>query len=108
MERLILIATEEDDIVLDPFFGTGTSGIAARRLGRQCIGFDHDADYIALAEQKIAAEQFISKLGNCWVSFHLGAVQTLRDQDWPMLESYFNIPAHPQDVDTQKCSLKKI
>ncbi|MGI9250808.1 MAG: DNA-methyltransferase [Pseudohongiellaceae bacterium] len=48
--------TNADDIVLDPFCGSGTSGVAARQLGRQFIGIDISAEYIALSEKRIVAE----------------------------------------------------
>ncbi|NMD31284.1 MAG: site-specific DNA-methyltransferase, partial [Chloroflexi bacterium] len=43
------------DVVLDPFFGTGTTGAAARQLGRHWIGIEQDPGYIRLAEERIAA-----------------------------------------------------
>ena len=39
------MSTDENDIVLDPFNGTGTTAIAAKRLGRQFIGFDLTVHY---------------------------------------------------------------
>jgi modification methylase len=42
-------------VVLDPFFGTGTTGAVARRLGRHFIGVERDADYAAAAERRVAA-----------------------------------------------------
>ena len=41
--------------MLDPFFGTGTTGAVARRLHRRWIGIEREADYAALARQRIAA-----------------------------------------------------
>jgi len=41
--------------VLDPFFGTGTTGVVAKKLGRHWIGIEQDSDYAALARQRIAA-----------------------------------------------------
>ena len=56
-ERLIDLYTYRGDLVLDPFMGAGTTAVAAVRTGRHYVGFDTDADYIALAEQRIAAER---------------------------------------------------
>ena len=42
LERLILMSTDESDLVLDPFMGTGTTAIAAKRLGRNYIGLELD------------------------------------------------------------------
>ncbi len=55
MERIILTATNEGDIVLDPFVGSGTTCIAARRLNRHYIGFDNNPDYIEIAKRRLAA-----------------------------------------------------
>ena len=54
--RLIDLYTYVDDLVLDPFMGAGTTGVAAVRAGRHYVGFDTDPDYIANAEARIAAE----------------------------------------------------
>ncbi len=52
--RVLLSSTKPGDVVLDPFFGTGTTGAAARRLGRKYIGIEQDPDYIAAARSRIA------------------------------------------------------
>lgn len=54
LHRVLLAATRPGDLVLDPFFGTGTTGAAARRLGRRYIGVERDPKYAALAEKRIA------------------------------------------------------
>lgn len=53
--RILLASTNPGDVVLDPFFGTGTTGAAARQLGRHWIGIEQDPGYIRLAEERIAA-----------------------------------------------------
>ena len=53
--RVLLATTNPGDVVLDPFFGTGTTGAVARRLGRNWLGCEREADYIAVAEERIAA-----------------------------------------------------
>jgi modification methylase len=53
--RVMLATTNTGDVVLDPFFGTGTTGAVARRLGREWIGCEREGDYIAVAEERIAA-----------------------------------------------------
>jgi len=53
--RILLSTTKPGDVVLDPFFGTGTTGAVARRLGRRFIGIEKDRAYIAAAEARIAA-----------------------------------------------------
>ena len=56
-QRLIDLYTYRGDLVLDPFIGAGTTAVAAVRTGRHYVGFDTDADYIDLAERRIAEER---------------------------------------------------
>ena len=44
LHRVILASTKPGDVVLDPFFGSGTTGAVAKRLGRRYIGFERDAE----------------------------------------------------------------
>ena len=53
--RVILSSTKPGDIVLDPFFGTGTTGAVAKRLHRHWIGIERNPDYVQLSRQRIAA-----------------------------------------------------
>lgn len=53
--RILLACTKPGDVVVDPFFGTGTTGAVAKRLGRRWIGIEREGDYIAAAEERIAA-----------------------------------------------------
>ena len=48
-------STNVDDVVLDPFFGTGTTGALAKKLGRRFIGIERDPDYASAAARRIAA-----------------------------------------------------
>jgi modification methylase len=57
LHRVILASTKAGDVVLDPFFGSGTTGAAAKRLGRRFIGIERDPAYVALAKRRIAAVQ---------------------------------------------------
>ncbi len=54
LHRVILATTNPGDTVLDPFFGTGTTGAVAKRLGRNWIGIERDPDYVKAAEERIA------------------------------------------------------
>jgi site-specific DNA-methyltransferase (adenine-specific) len=56
-KRLIELFTYEDDVVLDPFMGSGTTAVAALRTSRHFIGFDTDRSYIAGANKRIAEEK---------------------------------------------------
>jgi site-specific DNA-methyltransferase (adenine-specific) len=53
--RLLLASTDPGDVVLDPFFGSGTTGAVARRLGRHYIGIEREAVYVELARARLQA-----------------------------------------------------
>jgi len=55
-ERLILATSNLGELVLDPFAGTGTTLVAAKRLGRRYLGIDLSEDYAAIAERRLNAE----------------------------------------------------
>ena len=55
LHRVMLAATRPGDVVLDPFFGTGTTGAAAKRLGRHFIGIEREETYAKVAEKRIKA-----------------------------------------------------
>jgi modification methylase len=55
LARVILSTSRPDDLVLDPFCGTGTTGAVAKRLGRRFIGVEREADYAKAAEKRMAA-----------------------------------------------------
>ena len=54
IEPCILAGSKEGGVVLDPFFGSGTTGAAAKRLGRSYIGIDINPRYLEKAEERIA------------------------------------------------------
>jgi len=54
LARVLLAASRPGDVVLDPFFGTGTTGAVAKRLGRRWIGIERDSGYAAVAKRRIA------------------------------------------------------
>ncbi|WOF41630.1 site-specific DNA-methyltransferase [Sphingopyxis indica] len=51
--RVLLACSNPGDVILDPFFGTGTTGAVAKRLGRHYIGIEREDDYIAAAKERI-------------------------------------------------------
>jgi len=57
LARVILSSSRPDDLVLDPFAGTGTTGAVAKHLGRRFIGIEREAKYARAAEKRIAATQ---------------------------------------------------
>ena len=54
---MILSRSRPDDLVLDPFCGTGTTGAVAKRLGRRFIGFERETGYAKAAEKRIAGTE---------------------------------------------------
>lgn len=56
MLELLEQFTDADEIVLDPFAGSGTTGVACLRLGRRFIGVEKDAKYAAVARERLSAE----------------------------------------------------
>jgi len=55
--RVILAATKPGEIVLDPFFGSGTTGVVAKRLGRDFIGIEREDSYIEVAKERLRRVQ---------------------------------------------------
>jgi modification methylase len=55
LARVLLSSSNPGDVVLDPFFGTGTTGAVAKRLGRRFIGLERDPTYVAAARARIDA-----------------------------------------------------
>lgn len=53
--RVLLSSTDPGDVILDPFFGTGTTGAMARRLHRHWIGIERNSGYVEIARQRIAS-----------------------------------------------------
>ena len=53
LEKVILSSSKEGDIVLDPFFGTGTTGAVAKRFGRHFIGIEQNESYVKIAKSRI-------------------------------------------------------
>lgn len=56
IEPAILFATRPDDLVLDPFLGSGTTALVAARLGRRFAGIELNPDYLAMAKRRIEAD----------------------------------------------------
>ena len=52
---MLLASTRPGDLVLDPFFGTGTTGAVAKKLGRRFVGIERDPGYVAEARRRIDA-----------------------------------------------------
>ena len=57
LERIILIGSREGDTILDPFMGSGTTGVVAKRLNRDFIGIEIDDNYFEISQKRIDATQ---------------------------------------------------
>ena len=58
LERIILASTKEGDYILDPFVGSGTTGVVAKRLGRKFIGIDAEKEYLKIARRRLEEENY--------------------------------------------------
>ena len=56
LERIILASTEEGALILDPFCGSSTTGVAAKRLSRRYVGIDNEQEYIELSIRRLEQE----------------------------------------------------
>lgn len=54
LHRVLMASTKPKDVVLDPFFGTGTTGAVAKKLGRSFIGLERDEAYAKVAKKRVA------------------------------------------------------
>jgi len=106
LERIILMSTDKGDIVLDPFVGTGTTAIAAKKLGRKYICFDIDEAYAEITAKKVTQERESSRVGAVWVSFFLNEIITIRHQDWAELSSFYELPYPNNKIDYIKIDFK--
>jgi site-specific DNA-methyltransferase (adenine-specific) len=103
IERMILSTTDEDDIILDPMIGTGTTAVAAKRMGRKYIGIDIDKKYVKIARENVRISQ-PTKIGNKYASIYLDKVITIRDKDYGEVEPYLETT----DLKVKKDKIKKM
>ncbi|MFH1527351.1 MAG: DNA methyltransferase [Bacteroidota bacterium] len=106
LDRLILMVTDENDIVLDPFSGTGTTAISAKRLGRHYIGFELDPIYVEISQEKLKHTRSNYKLGNTWIGFYLNDIITIKNNDWEKIGHYFEIPQPIKTIDSKRVVLR--
>jgi site-specific DNA-methyltransferase (adenine-specific) len=106
LERLILMTTDEGDIVLDPFVGTGTTAIAAKKLGRKYIAIDIDPNYVEMTRKKLESTS-PTKINGCYVSMYLGKIVTIRNKDWEKIKHALIIPENVKEIELKEIKLKK-
>lgn len=56
LERIVMASTNKGDLILDPFMGSGTTGVAAVKLGRRFVGVDKEKEYVELSQKRIYSE----------------------------------------------------
>jgi site-specific DNA-methyltransferase (adenine-specific) len=80
IERMILMTTDEGDIIFDPFCGGGSAAIASKQLGRRYIGADIDEGYCDAAQARLEQARPVI-VDNMYVSIHLKKMVSVRDID---------------------------
>lgn len=99
IERMILMTTDENDIVFDPFCGGGSAAVAAKQMGRRYIGSDVDQGYCEAARDRYnKATQTIFE--GSYVSIHLNKIVSMRDIDLRQerKNNYVNIKATRKNI----------
>lgn len=98
------MSSDEGDIVVDPFIGTGTTAIAAKKLGRKFIGIDIDPKYVEITNRELEQTE-PTMINGCYVSVFLENVITVRDKDWDRIKDAFVIPQDPLELENRKICL---
>lgn len=86
LERMMLMTTDEDDVILDPFAGSGTAAVAAMQLGRRYIGVDIDREYFAATLDKLRRARPVQRHG-VYLSIYLDKIVSIRDKDCERLDA---------------------
>ena len=94
LERIVLMSSDPGDVILDPFIGTGTMAVAAKRLGRHYIGIDIDEEYAQISRENVAREE-PSVCGGKYVSIFLDRIVSIRNIDCTAL-----FAEHSEDLST--------
>jgi site-specific DNA-methyltransferase (adenine-specific) len=81
LERIILMASESGDLVIDPFMGTGTTAVAAKRLERKFFGIEKDKSYVQISRDRVDRQTTPSTLNGIQLSCFKGDIVSVRDDD---------------------------
>ena len=81
LEKIILASTREDDLILDPFCGSGTTGVVCKKWGRKFIGIDITEEFVALSKERLIHTQWRSAISTTGSKRLLhGLCQSLRER----------------------------
>ena len=80
IERIILMSTDQDDIIFDPFCGGGSAAVACKQTGRNYIGCEIDHNYHLAAKKKFASAKEV-KINDVYASIYMDKIVSIRDQD---------------------------
>ena len=83
LERILLASTNEGDLVLDPFAGSGTTLLAALRLSRQAAGCELSLDYVSLSIRRLCSEMVQIELSLSRIEFSLDLDSDPMDRSYP-------------------------
>ena len=61
LHRIIVASTKPEDLILDPFFGSGTTGVVAKKLGRSYLGIEQETHYVKAAKDRISQTKLLDK-----------------------------------------------
>ena len=87
VERMILATTDEGDLVFDPMVGTGTTAVAAKRMGRRYIGVDIDEKYVKIAKLNVEGSE-PTQINGKYVSIFLNKIISIREKDYEAVDPY--------------------
>ena len=80
--RVLLASTNQGDVVLDPFFGTGTTGAVARRLGRHWVGIEREKRYVAACPRADRSTPSRSTKARCGAGAKSAPSRAFRSAPW--------------------------
>jgi len=102
LERILLAATNEGDLVLDPFLGGGTTAVSSLRAGRQVLGCDESSDSIDLSSRRICSELVQVRVTATSLQFPLDLFPEYMDRSESTHFSILKMSAHVKLVQRER------